>query len=75
MPRPSKLTPEIQPKIGDGVSLGLTYALVANTAGISYQTLNEWLKKGRNSTSGEYFKFSQYIQKCNADAAKYFWNA
>lgn len=70
MPRPSKLTHEIQQKIGDGVSLGLTYALAANTAGISYQTLNEWLKKGRNSTSGKYFHFFKYIQKCNADAAK-----
>jgi hypothetical protein len=29
MPRPSKLTPEIQQKIGDGISLGLTYALAA----------------------------------------------
>jgi hypothetical protein len=32
MARPCKLTPEIQQKIGDGVSLGLTYALAANSA-------------------------------------------
>jgi hypothetical protein len=70
MARPSKLTPEIQQKIGDGVSLGLTYALAANSACVTYQTLNEWLKKGRNSTSGKYYQFYKYIQKCNADAAK-----
>ena len=70
MARPTKLTPEIQQKIGDGVSLGLTYALAANAAGISYQTLNQWMQLGRNSTSGVYFKFSQHITNCNADAAK-----
>ena len=70
MARPTKLTHEIQQKIGDNIALGLPYSLAANAAGISYQTLNEWLKKGRNSTSGEYFQFFKYIQKCNADAAK-----
>ena len=69
MARPTKLTPEIQQKIGDGVSLGLTYALAANSAGISYQTLNQWIQQGKNSTSGKYYEFAQYIQKCNADGA------
>ena len=32
MPRPTKLTHEVQQKIGDSVSLGLTYALAANSA-------------------------------------------
>jgi hypothetical protein len=41
MARPTKLTPEIQQKISDGVSLGLTYSLAAESAGITYQTLNE----------------------------------
>ncbi len=38
MARPTKLTPEIQQKIGDSVSLGLTYTLAANSAGVTYQT-------------------------------------
>ena len=46
MPRPSKLTNEIQPKIGDGVSLGLTYTLAGNSAGITYQTLIAVLGSG-----------------------------
>ena len=41
MTRPTKLTPEIQPKIGNDISLGLTYALVTETAGITYQTYNQ----------------------------------
>jgi hypothetical protein len=70
MARPTKLTPEIQQKIGDGISLGLTYALAANSAGITYQTLNQWISKGKTDKSGKYFEFCLYIQKCNADAAK-----
>jgi hypothetical protein len=70
MPRPTKLTHEVQQKIGDGVSLGLTYALAAEAAGITYQAFNDWHKKGKNSKSGEYFEFYKFIQKCNADAAK-----
>jgi hypothetical protein len=70
MPRPSKITPEIQQKIGDGISLGLTYALAANSAGVSYQTYNEWVKRGQTEKSGKYYNFYKFIQKCNADAAK-----
>ena len=70
MARPTKLTPEIQLKIGDGISLGLTYALAANSAGISYQTFNSWYQKGRTEKAGKYFDFNRYIQKCNADAAR-----
>ncbi len=62
MPFPSKLTPEIQQKIGDGVSLGLTYALAASAAGVTYQSLNSWMKLGRDSTSGKYFEFYKQYQ-------------
>ena len=55
MARPSKLTNEIQPRIGDNIALGLTYSLVASAAGITYNTLNDWIKLGRDSTSGKYF--------------------
>ena len=70
MARYSKLTNKVQQKIGDGVSLGLTYALAANSAGVTYQTFNDWMKVGRDSTSGKYFKFYQHIEQCNANGAK-----
>ena len=70
MARPTKLTHEIQQKIGDGMSLGLTYALAANSAGITYQSFNSWMSKGKTEKSGKYYRFAQHIQKCNADAAK-----
>ena len=70
MARPSKLTPDITKRIGDGVSLGLTYALAAESAGITYKTFNDWMNKGKIEKSSKYYQFYIYIQKCHADAAK-----
>ena len=68
-PRPTKLTPEIQRKIGENVSLGLTYALAASAAGVTYQRFNSWMKRGRDSTSGKYFEFYKHIEQRNAEGA------
>jgi hypothetical protein len=70
MARPSKLTPEIQPKIGENIALGLTYSLAAESVGITSKTLNDWLDRGKTEKSGKYCQFYQYIQKCNAEGAK-----
>jgi len=70
MVSPSKLTQEVQPRIVENISLGLTYKLAAESAGVTYKTFNLWMAKGRNSTSDEYFEFYNYITKCNADSAK-----
>jgi transposase len=69
MARPSKLTSEIQQRIGDNIALGLTYRLAAQSVGITYKTLNEWNQKGQKEQSGKYYQFSQHIQKCNAEGA------
>ena len=70
MSRPSKLTPDIQKRIGNNIALGLTYKLAAESTGVTYKTFNLWMTKGKNSTSGEYYRFYKHILKCNADAAK-----
>jgi transposase len=70
MARPTKLNSDITRQIGDGVSIGLTYALAAESAGITYKTFNDWMKLGRDSTSGKYFEFYQHIEKCNANGAR-----
>ncbi len=70
MARPSKLTPEIQRKIGENIALGLTYRLAAESAGLTYKTLNEWNQRGQTEKSVKYYQFSQYIKKRNTDAAK-----
>jgi hypothetical protein len=50
--------------------LGLTYFLAAEAAGITYKTLNSWIQRGKTDKSRKYHQFAQYINKCNADAAK-----
>src|ERR1035437_6809345 len=70
MSRPSKLTPDIQKRIGDNIALGLTYRLAAESAGVTYKKFNEYMNRGQTEKSGKYYQFYQYIQKCNADAAK-----
>jgi len=70
MVRPTKLTPELQQRIGDNVALGLTYSLAAEAVGVTYKTLNLWLKRGQTDKCGKYNQFYRYIQKCNADGAK-----
>jgi len=47
--------------------LVLSYALAAASAGITYQTFNEWIKKGKKSKYGEHFEFYEHIKKYNAD--------
>jgi hypothetical protein len=69
MARPSKMTKELQKQIGGNVSLGFTYALAASAAGVTYQTFNQWMKLGRDSTSGKYFEFYKYIEQRNAEEA------
>ncbi len=70
MARPTKLNSDVTRRIGDGVSLGLTYALAAESAGITYKTFIDWMKLGRDSTSGKYFEFYQHIEKYNTHAIK-----
>jgi hypothetical protein len=70
MARPCKLTPEIQQQISENVALGLTYALAASAAGVTYQTLNSWISKGKAEKSGKYHQFFKYIQKCNSEEAR-----
>ena len=70
MARPSKLTPDIQKRIGDNIALGLTYRLAAESAGVTYKTFNLWMQQGQKDKSGKYFEFARYINKCNADGAR-----
>ena len=70
MARPTKMTPNITKKIGDNIALGLSYSLAAEAAGITYQTFNSWMNRGKTDKSGKYYLFYKHIQKRNADAAK-----
>ena len=54
---PSKLTPDIQKRIGDNIALGLTYRLAAESAGVTYKTFNLWYQNGKTDKSGKYYQF------------------
>jgi hypothetical protein len=69
MARPSKLTPDIQKRIGDNIALGLTYRLAAEAARITYKTFNIYINRGKTEKSGKYYQFAQYIKKRNAEGA------
>ena len=47
----------------------MTYALAASAAGVTYQSLNSWMKLGRDSTSGKYCEFYKHIEQKNAEGA------
>ena len=47
----------------------MTYALAALAAGVTYQIFNQWMKLGRDSTSGKYFDFHKHIEQRNAEGA------
>jgi transposase len=70
MVRPCKLTKDVTKRIGDNIALGLTYSLASEAFGITYQTLNSWLNRGKTEKSGKYHQLYKHIQKRNSDAAK-----
>ncbi len=70
MARPCKLTDEIQQRIGENISLGLTYSFASEAAGITYKTFNQYMNRGKTENSEKYFNFYKFIQKRNANAAK-----
>ena len=46
MARPSKITPEAQAEIVKAVRLGASYELAASCGGVTYETMNNWRKRG-----------------------------
>lgn len=64
MPRPPKLSPDIQQRIVQAISTGNTRRTAAAYAGIGERTLYTWLAR----KSGQYEQFRQAIQKAEADA-------
>lgn len=72
MGAPSKFTPQTVEKLVQAIRLGATYELAAKSAGISYQTFNEW-RAGRSfpkgTTAAQKAEFSDAIEKAEGDAA------
>lgn len=64
--RPSKLTPETCKAIVDGITIGMPYHAAAQAAGITYETFNNWMNRGKKAKSGRYFQFFQDIKEAES---------
>ena len=61
MPRPTKRTPTAQQRIVQALRLGATYLRASQAAGISYDTLNDWMRAD--------LQFSDACKKAEAERA------
>ncbi len=68
MARQSKLTPETQKKIVDAIAEGNYLETAAAIGGVTYTTLNNWMKKGEVASSGAYVEFLEAVKKAEAEA-------
>ena len=69
MGRPTKLTPETHKRIVQAIQLGATYELAASYGGVTYETFNNWMKRGETATKGEYFQFFNDIKEAEGKGA------
>jgi transposase len=66
--RPSKLTPEIRKKLLDAIKAGNYYETACSYAGINYMTFRNWMKKGQQAKSGNYFEFFELVTRAESEA-------
>lgn len=71
--RSSKLTPEVQKKIVDAVRAGAFLSVAARYAGVSHQTLYNWMERGENCPSRKhkdaiYLDFLEEVMQAEAQA-------
>ena len=67
--RKTKLTPEVQEIIVDGINAGLTLVLTCARAGVTTATFYNWLEKGETAKSGALMEFSDTVSRARADSA------
>lgn len=70
MGRPTKLTPNIEKIIIECIGLGLSYRKTAAAAGITRQTLRNYVKRGEKAKSGKYFIFFNRLQKAETEGER-----
>jgi len=68
MARPTKLTPAVQKKIVDAIKAGNYMETAAAYAGISKQTLYNWMRKGARAEKGKHRAFLDAVEKALAEA-------
>ncbi len=66
--RPSKLTESRMEKLIEALRAGAYRIDACRAAGIHYNTLLAWEKKGENESSGEYVEFLDALRRAEAEA-------
>lgn len=66
--RPSKLTPEVKKRLLDSLRLGNYYEAACAYAGIDYRTFRNWMKRGEEASSGQYFQFFHAVKRAEMEA-------
>ena len=69
MARPTKLTPDVQEAIVDGINAGLTFRLSCARAGVNPATFYRWLGTGETANVGRYREFCDAVERAKADSA------
>ena len=69
MARPTKLTPEVQDLIVDGINAGLTFRLTCARVGVNPSTFYRWLDTGETAKIGRYREFYEAVERAKADSA------
>lgn len=71
--RPPKYRdPDVLARLTEALQKGACYKDAACHADITYESFNNWMKKGEQAKSGEFFQFFQAIKKAKT-AAKLKW--
>jgi len=68
MGRKTKLTRKVQNAICASIRGGNYVEVSAQAAGITPQTLRNWMKRGEEEGEGPYFEFFEAVQKAKAEA-------
>ena len=70
MGRPSKFTVEARDKIVAALLQGMTRTDAAKQGGITYETLLQWLRKGKEAKSGNYHDFYDAVMEAESQAKR-----
>ena len=69
MSRRSKFNPHTMNAILEAISIGCTFELAAERAGISRQTLYNWILQGKKAKHGKFYNFVQQLKRAESRSA------
>lgn len=68
MPRPTKLTRQLQAQMIAALREGGSYQNACALAGVNYRTFNRWMQRGEREADGPFWAFRSAILRAEAEA-------